>query len=404
LSLRISLLAVAAVGALAVISFVFLQHRLSSPLLGFGLDPEVVESLEDSLADQRTLAGYDGEHETAYRERFAALETLLQRLYVLEHSRDAIVRRYDAIVLALTGVLAIAVVGAFAWHERRKEARLQRLQAALADLAAGRTDIEVGFGGRDVVGRIAHMVEETSQVMARDRRRLAALQNLSAWQEAARRHAHEMRTPLTGARLELTRLATLIENQPLDHREEIEHAARSAGQEVERLGTFAQQFTSFARLPRPELRRQDLGALLGELTTTFAAAWPNLTLILAADLPALEVVVDRDMLRQVLVNLCDNVAQSIDKPGRVEISYATQGNVVAIRVADDGPGISESVRPRLFEPYTTTRSIGQGMGLGLAISRKILLDHDGDLELETTSEAGTTFRLTLPRSRTEGEA
>jgi len=67
-----------------------------------------------------------------------------------------------------------------------------------------------------------------------------------------------------------------------------------------------------------------------------------------------------------------------------------------IRVADDGPGIEEEVRSRLFEPYTTTRSIGDGMGLGLAISKKIMLDHGGDLELEDSSPEGTAFRVSLP--------
>jgi len=65
-------------------------------------------------------------------------------------------------------------------------------------------------------------------------------------------------------------------------------------------------------------------------------------------------------------------------------------------VADDGPGIPEEVRPRVFEPYVTTRQPGEGMGLGLAIAKKILLDHGGDLEVLASSAAGVTFRLSLP--------
>ena len=61
-----------------------------------------------------------------------------------------------------------------------------------------------------------------------------------------------------------------------------------------------------------------------------------------------------------------------------------------------GPGVSEAIRSRVFEPYSTTRTIGEGMGLGLAISKKILLDHDGDLELMEVAQ-GATFRMTLPR-------
>jgi signal transduction histidine kinase len=69
---------------------------------------------------------------------------------------------------------------------------------------------------------------------------------------------------------------------------------------------------------------------------------------------------------------------------------------VYVDVTDNGPGVPREVRPRLFEPYATNRSVGEGMGLGLAISRKIMLDHGGDLELVQTAGAGTTFRLVLP--------
>jgi two-component system C4-dicarboxylate transport sensor histidine kinase DctB len=76
-------------------------------------------------------------------------------------------------------------------------------------------------------------------------------------------------------------------------------------------------------------------------------------------------------------------------------------DMVSVEVADSGPGVNPAVRDRLFEPYATTRGLGEGMGLGLAISKKILLDHGGDLELADTSPRGTTFRLTLPAAARE---
>jgi len=394
---RIPLAAAAAVLLATGLAFDAVHNRFSAPLLAFGVHPDVVAQLESSLADQRELARRDPEHAALYRERFAALETLVQRLYVLDLNRARIARRYQQIVLAVFAGLAAAVAAAYVWRQGRRETRLLRVQAALAELAAGRTDITLGERRRDAVGRIAGMIEQTSRRMARDRRRLAALANLSAWQEAARRHAHEMRTPLTGARLELTRLTGLLESESLKNPAEIRQAAASAGQEIERLGTFAQQFTSFARLPHPEMKTWDLGLLLEEFTATFAAAWPNLTLRFARPAAPIAVLADRDMLRQVLVNLCDNSSLALgDRKGHVELAAAAEGDAAAVRVADDGPGVADEVRPRLFEPYTTTRKIGHGMGLGLAISKKIALDHDGDLELDRTSEAGTVFRLTLP--------
>lgn len=99
------------------------------------------------------------------------------------------------------------------------------------------------------------------------------------------------------------------------------------------------------------------------------------------------------------MNLCDNAALAVAAEGRrgtltLRLAESPQGHL--LEVADDGPGVPEEVRARLFEPYITSRQVGEGMGLGLAISKKILLDHGGDLELAGTSPAGTTFRLLLP--------
>ena len=104
------------------------------------------------------------------------------------------------------------------------------------------------------------------------------------------------------------------------------------------------------------------------------------------------------MIRQVLVNLCDNSARAVaGRRGTVVLTLhpPERSPWLAIEVADDGPGIAPEVRDRLFEPYVTTAAPGQGMGLGLALCRKILLDHGGDLEL-LDSAKGATFRLLLP--------
>ncbi len=102
------------------------------------------------------------------------------------------------------------------------------------------------------------------------------------------------------------------------------------------------------------------------------------------------------MLRQVLANLCANSSHAVEGHGTVAFTVGRENGRVLVDVSDDGRGIDPSLRPRLFEPYATTRRIGEGMGLGLAICRKIMLDHDGDLELVESSASGTTFRLNFP--------
>jgi signal transduction histidine kinase len=410
LGLRTTLLTLLALAAVSALAFHLFQRQLSRGWFAFAVHPDVVAIVERSRDDQKLLARLDPAREAAYRHRFDQAQTLLGRLHVLDLSRREIVRRYEVVLLGLVAGLFVLAGSGYAWRQARQQRRLGRLQEALADLAAGRTDVRVGGRRRrrDLIGRIGRMVEQTSRAMARDRRRLASLENLSAWQEAARRHAHEMRTPLAAARLELARvrdLAAAVGDEAA--RVELTRLQESVAQELDRLNAFTRHFTSFARLQRPALARRDLAALAGELVDLFASAWPELTLRVVPPGAPVVALVDPELLRQVLVNLADNSALAMREHGRqgtLTLSFPALPEAVALDVADDGPGVPAELRGRLFEPYTTSRRIGEGMGLGLAIARKVLLDHGGDLELLESSAAGATFRLLFPRPPQTGES
>lgn len=387
--------------AAAAVLWLF-ERQISGAWFRLGLQPEIATALERSLDDQKALARLTPEREAEFRSRFDETQALLNHLRILQHNREEIVRRWEMIVIAAVGGVLAAAGGAHLLRQSRFDARLERLRVALVALSAGQEDLDLGERRRDTLGRIAAMIEETSRAMARDRKRLAYLKNLSVWQETARRHAHEMRTPLTAARLELSRLQQYLEG------DEARQVAASVGEELERLGRFTQQFTSFARVPEPHLDVHDLGPVVSEFVGTFAAAWPGLTLRFEPPGKTLSAAVDRGMLRQVLVNLCDNSALALrafeGRRGTVTLKLGESARSLYLDVADDGPGIPAEIRSRVFEPYVTTRKIGEGMGLGLAICKKILLDHGGDLEILETSASGTTFRLTFPRPQEEKTA
>ncbi len=434
MTLRSALWIFAALVIGATLGFFLLQRQLAGAWFALGVHPQVLAALEASLEDQKRLAKLDAADEEAYRARFEALQALSNRLQILSHARQRILGRFELLLLTVSAGLVMAGAVVSVLRRSRDEARLGKLQTALTALSAGRTDIEVGERARDVIGRIGRMVEETSRRMARDRRRLRALRNLADWQEATKRHAHEMRTPLTAARLELDRLRGSIRQQT-DAREPL----ASLGEELDRLAVFARGFATFGRLPRPRLEPCDLVVLARDLVETFADAWPELDLVLEVARPSTSdadadadadgdaapswpVAVDRDLMRQVLVNLWDNAARAVrdrpdpnpEAPGAEAVSGAKRGRVcvtawtaplldgveldeVGLDVTDNGSGVAESIRERLFTPYVTAYRGAGGSGLGLAISKKILLDHGGDLDLHATGPSGTTFRLTLPR-------
>lgn len=324
-------------------------HQVAGVWLDVALHPEVTAALERSMEDQRRLRALDPLRAGEYRRRFEDSRTLLNRIEVIRMNRAAVVRRYELMLVFGFGLIALTLVTAVALRQRRARAR------------------------------------ERSQY----------LQRVAALQETARRHAHEIKGPLTAARLEMERFAELARTG--SDAAELARIEVSVHDELERLTRYTREMSSFAGLGEPILRRESLGEIVDEFRRTFADAWPGVALREGAgDAVA---CADRDMVRQVLVNLCTNAA----KAGATAITIAVSrgGGRPAIEVTDDGSGIAESVRARVFDPYVTTRRAGEGMGLGLSISRKIMLEHHGDLELVTTSGAGTTFRLTFGDGRKE---
>lgn len=338
-SLATLLLAVAAATAL----FWVLVHQISSVWLDVALRPEVRQALERSLEDQKRLRGLDPEKSDTYRERFERTRTLLNRIEVLRMNRENMLQRFE-LALVLTFALAATLAAVTLWIRYRR---------------------------------------------AQERERHDYLERVTSLQETARRHAHEIRGPLTAARLELERFADLARQGAPEG--ELAMAHESVVEELDRLVRFTRDFSTFGGLGKPVLRRESLGQLIEEFCATFANAWPTLQLVENGG-DAI-VSVDRDMLRQVLVNLCTNSAAAVNGSGRIAFSIVRTGSRVMLDVRDNGSGIPESLRPRIFDPYVTTRKPGQGMGLGLSISRKVMLDHGGDLVLAETSEKGTVFRL-----------
>lgn len=336
-----SLLTLVLTIAAATLLFWVVLHQFSSVWLDVALRPEVRKALEQSLEDQKALRAHDPERRAEYRKRFDETQKLLNRIEVLRMNRQAMLRRFE---------LALLVVFAFA-------------AAAAAVLLWGRYR------------------------RARERERREYLERVTSLQETARRHAHEIKGPLTAARLEMERYADLVRAGAGE--EEMAHAQESVSEELERLARYTREFSSFAGIGTPMLRRESLGQMLEEFCTTFANAWPETKL---EDSGGDAVVcVDRDMFRQVLVNLCSNSARA--GASSVRFLIIRNGSRVMLEVQDDGSGIAESLRARVFDPYVTTRRIGEGMGLGLSISRKVMLDHGGDLVLGSTSTTGTTFRV-----------
>ena len=225
---------------------------------------------------------------------------------------------------------------------------------------------------------------------------LAQAEKRAAWQEVARRMAHEVKNPLTPIQLTAQRLLRKNREGRLDSAS-VQEGAETILAEVASLSRLVDSFTRFARLPVPQFSPCDPAELLRQVAALYRPNHPDIRWELALPEEPVSALWDGDMVKRALINFVDNAVAAVEGKGVVHLSLAVEGNSLRFDVANDGAGVPETDRERLFEPYFSTKR--KGTGLGLAIVRRIAQDHGGDARYQPL-EPGSRFSLVLPRSKT----
>ncbi len=297
--------------------------------------------------------------------------------------------------LALAALGLLLSVGVGFVLSRRVTRPVEALTDAARRIAAGELDVRVE---ERATGELKVLVQTFNKMMVDLKAttdKLVASERIAAWQEVARRVAHEIKNPLTPIRMSLETLVAASEKDNPRFRALFTESAVAVLEEVDRLKRIVDEFSQFARLPRPTLARVDLAELCRQVLALYA---PHAITYVAQLEEGAIVEADRDQLTQVLVNLIKNAEEamlSTGKGGAVTVTVRALATTATLEVKDEGPGIPPDLRARLFEPYVTTKPAGTG--LGLAIAARIVQEHDGKLEVADTAGPGATFVLTLPR-------
>jgi nitrogen fixation/metabolism regulation signal transduction histidine kinase len=224
--------------------------------------------------------------------------------------------------------------------------------------------------------------------------RMIAAQRTAAWAEVARRLAHEIKNPLTPIQLSAERLAYKLSAQLNDEgRETLERATRTIVNQVESMKNLVNGFRDYARLPSPVIGSLDVNALITEVLNLYESSPVLMRAELARNLPP--VAGDESQLRQVIHNLLQNAEDALvdHDEGIVTLTTRQDGERVALVIGDNGPGFPAQVLTHAFEPYFTTKS--RGTGLGLAMVKKIIDEHGGEIRLMNRETGGAEVRLRL---------
>jgi two-component system nitrogen regulation sensor histidine kinase NtrY len=226
-----------------------------------------------------------------------------------------------------------------------------------------------------------------------DMSELIKAQQLAAWNEAARRIAHEIKNPLTPIQLAAERVLRK-HAQGQDVGPALEEGVRIIVREVETLKRMVDEFSRFARMPRPQPVQVDLAAMLRETVKLYRGLKPGVEVEASVGIDAAHAWADAEQLRGALINLLDNALEATEAPGRVEVRTARSDGRLSLQVADTGRGIPAHAKEKLFLPHFSTK--GRGTGLGLAIVHRIVADHHGTIRVEDNVPQGTIFTIDLP--------
>ena len=249
---------------------------------------------------------------------------------------------------------------------------------------------------RDITSRKA--AEAAEAALRAERERGFQKEKLSSLGEMLAGIAHELNNPLAVVR----GYAQMLADAP--HTAEAPERAREISIAAERCVRIVRSFLAMAQQRPVEPTRINLNETLQAAVDSFGGeAMPELRLLLAPDLP--DIRADEDQILQVISNLIRNAVQAMAAADtaapRITIATAATDATVSLTVSDTGPGIPEAVARRIFEPLFTTKAQGEGTGIGLALSHRIVAAHGGRLTLDAADGPGATFRVVLPRTLPE---
>jgi two-component system nitrogen regulation sensor histidine kinase NtrY len=384
-----------------------LKDSRGNELAAAGADAEEPAAQQRLLRVSRQVEGHPFSLEATFAadqapfEDFAALGAAQRAASEITSLRGELTGYYrSAFLVMFGGALALATALSLL-IARRTVKRVGVLVGATRTVAEGDLDTRVDLDVQDELGELAESFNEMVRQLRDSRERVAYLEKIGAWQEVARRLAHEIKNPLTPIQLAVQQLRQRYRAGDEGFGPVLSEACEIVTEEVEALRRLVGEFSAFSKLPTARLEPLDLEALLDDFSKSHAELIERAGARWQATGGECLVAADRMLLKHVLYNLVDNaVAVHADSQNRsalrveIIVRRSSTGRFVTLEVRDNGPGMDAATAERVFDPYFTQRS--NGTGLGLAIVKKIILEHRGTVAVQSTPGSGACFSLRLP--------
>ncbi|RVU01717.1 HAMP domain-containing protein [Mucilaginibacter limnophilus] len=313
-------------------------------------------------------------NEADYKERIGSLLNAMINVY--------------AMIFITIGLLAVIIA-------RQITAPLNFIQTSLGRIIYGRKNEPIKWERDDEIGALVKEYNKMISALENSAQKLAQSERESAWREMAKQVAHEIKNPLTPLKLGLQLLEKSWRDKDPKFDQKFERFSRSFVEQIESLSSIASEFSAFAKMPDTRMEQLNIFDMLNQAVTIFKQM-DNLTISFPQPEKPFYIIADRDQLLRCFNNLLKNAIEATppDRKGVISINYTITSKNILLSFKDNGNGIPEEMRERIFEPNFTTKS--SGTGLGLAFIKNSIENAGGKVWFETSIGVGTTFYFSLP--------
>lgn len=273
---------------------------------------------------------------------------------------------------------------------------LRIVQQQIAKTSFGKKNEPIQWQSEDEIGKLVNEYNQMLLKLEASALLLAQSEREGAWREMAKQVAHEIKNPLTPMKLNLQYLQKIINEESVDFKDKFKQAASSIIEQIDTLAHIAGEFSNFANMPKANLQEINLSAVINASTQLFENH-ENIQVVFNYTQSDVFVLADKEQCLRIFNNLIKNAIQAIPEGnnGKIEIQIEDKDEVVLVSVKDNGTGIPDNMKEKIFTPNFTTKTTGTG--LGLAMVKNIMNSFSGSISFESREGNGSVFYLTFKK-------
>ncbi|HEY4643676.1 MAG TPA: ATP-binding protein, partial [Bacteroidota bacterium] len=313
---------------------------------------------------------------------------------------DEELAKRNAFIFGVYALVVVFVVAGGAVFALRIARPIRSLTLATKRIAEGDLGIEIPSGRRDEIGDLVDSFNAMSRDLKKSREELARVERELAWREMAKQVAHEIKNPLTPMKLSVQHLRQAYKDRARNWKQIFESVTRTLLDQIDTLSHIASEFSRVARMPAAGGTACDINKVVQEAVALFSQE-EGIEFRTEYDQAVPSIVADPEELRRAFINIIRNGIQAIrlksGARGRISLKTRRMDGTASVRFEDDGCGIPEEVKAKLFQPYFSTKT--DGMGLGLVLVHRTVDQLGGTVTVESAVGRGTTVEVSLPLPR-----